>query len=185
MLPEEIFHSMIGALHFAALRHRDQRRKDPPQSPYINHLIHVLDILWNVGEIRDRDVLIAAVLHDTLEDTNTMPEEISAHFGENVCHLVQEVTDDKSLPKAERKRLQIEHAPTLSLGAKLIKLADKINNLHDVGYSPPDWPPQRKLEYLQWSRDVVAALRGTHPALEALFDQTANEVEMLLKTSTP
>lgn len=185
MLPEEVFHSTISALHFAAHRHRDQRRKDQPQSPYINHLIHVLDLLWKVGGVRDRDVLLAAVLHDVLEDTETMPEEIATQFGENVSHLVQEVTDDKTLPRAERKRLQIDKALTISLGAKLIKLADKISNVHDIGYSPPTWPLHRKIEYVQWSRNVIAGLRGTNVALEALFDQTANEVEMLLKSESP
>ena len=183
MLPEEMFHSMLDALHFAARRHRDQRRKDQAESPYINRLIHVLDLLWKVGGVRDRDVLLAAVLHDALEDTETMPEEIAANFGENVCHLVQEVTDDKSRPKHERKQLQIDTAPTKSLGAKLIKLADKISNVHDVGYSPPkNWPLERQLDYVNWAKQVVEGLRGANDALEQLFDQTAQEVEQLIQS---
>jgi guanosine-3',5'-bis(diphosphate) 3'-pyrophosphohydrolase len=173
---------LLSALHFAAIKHRDQRRKDSAQSPYINHPIQVVNLLWEVGGVRDESTLVAAILHDTIEDTVTSPEEIHALFGEEALALVLEVTDDKSLPKAERKRLQIEHAPHISPGARLIKLADKISNLTDILYSPPtDWSLQRKQEYLLWTEQVVAGLRGVNPALEARYDETLAAGKHILK----
>lgn len=162
----------MKALVFAAQKHRDQRRKDPAHSPYINHLIEVTELLWRVGGVREPDVLIAAVLHDSIEDTRTAPHEIRDAFGQAVLDLVLEVSDDKSLPKAERKQLQVEHAPHKSQPAKQIKLADKICNVRDILLNPPpDWPPERCQEYLDWARRVVAGLRGASPALEAEFDR--------------
>ena len=95
------------------------------------------NLLANVGKVADYDILIAAILHDTIEDTQTTKEELTELFGEKVCQIVLEVTDDKSLPKAERKQRQIEHAPHLSTGAKIIKLGDKISNITDIVQSPP------------------------------------------------
>ncbi len=162
---------ILQALAFAAHKHRDHRRKDPDHSPYINHLIDVADLLYRVGGVRDTALLVAAVLHDTIEDTHTSPEEIRAAFGQQVLDLVLEVTDDKALPKAERKRLQVEHAPNRSLPAKQLKLADKISNVRDILHNPPpDWPLERCQEYLDWARQVVDGLRGANPALEAEFD---------------
>jgi guanosine-3',5'-bis(diphosphate) 3'-pyrophosphohydrolase len=162
---------ILQALVFAAHKHRDHRRKDPDHSPYINHLIEVTDLLYRVGGVRDTDLLVAAILHDTIEDTHTSPEEIRDAFGQQVLDLVLEVTDDKSLPKAERKRLQVEHAPTRSLSAKQLKLADKISNVRDILKSPPpDWPLERCQEYMDWARQVVDGVRGANPALEAEFD---------------
>ena len=162
---------ILQALVFAAHKHRDHRRKDPDHSPYINHLIEVADLLYQVGGTRDTDLLVAAVLHDSIEDTHTSPEEIRDAFGQAVLDLVLEVTDDKSLPKAERKRLQVEHAPNRSLPAKQLKLADKICNVRDILHTPPaDWSPERRQEYLDWARQVVDGLRGANPALEAEFD---------------
>ena len=171
---------VLDALRFASQKHRDQRRKDSFQSPYINHLIHVVDILWRVGQIHDRDVLVAAVLHDVIEDTETTTEEIAARFGENIAHLVQEVTDDKTLNKEQRKRLQLENAPHKSYGARLIKLADKTSNVHDIGHAPPRWPLARREQYVEWSCAVVQGLRGTHQALEDFFDQTTKETREIL-----
>ena len=128
---------LLEAIRFSAEKHRHQRRKDDARSPYINHPIEVVQLLWEVGGVRDMDVLLAAVLHDTVEDTDTRPEEISAKFGETVLSLVMEVTDDKNLPKQERKRLQIETAPGKSYGAKLIKLADKACNIRNLISMPP------------------------------------------------
>ncbi|QQE65380.1 phosphohydrolase [Leptolyngbya sp. BL0902] len=164
---------VLQALQFAALKHRDQRRKDEAQSPYVNHLITVANLLANVGGVTDPVTLMGGVLHDTLEDTATTPAELEAAFGLAVCQVVQEVTDDKSLPKAERKRLQIEHAPHRSHHARQIKLADKISNVQDIAVSPPaTWPLERRQEYLAWTEQVVAGCRGVNPALEALYDQT-------------
>jgi len=163
---------LLKALSFAAHKHRDHRRKDPEHSPYINHLIDVVEVLWRVGGVRDQRALIAAVLHDSIEDTHTSPDEIRALFGQEVLDLVLEVTDDKSLPKVLRKQLQVEHAAQKSLLAKQIKLADKICNVRDVLQNPPaDWSAERCQDYLGWARQVVAGLRGANPALEAEFDR--------------
>lgn len=175
---------LLRAIRFSADKHRNQRRKDNAQSPYINHPIDVAQLLWEVGGVRDANVLLAAVLHDTIEDTRTFPEEIRAQFGQDVLSLVLEVTDDKSLPKQERKRLQIETAPFKSLGAKLIKLADKACNVRDLVTTPPeDWSLERCREYLLWSEQVVAGLRGTNATLEAYYDKELTTGKKLLGIS--
>jgi len=167
---------LLKAVAFSADRHRDQRRKGADASPYINHPLDVANILANVGGVTDLTTLVGAVLHDTIEDTCTSPEELEATFGREVRLLVEEVTDDKSLPKAERKRLQIEHAPLLSAPAKLIKLADKISNVRDVAENPPtDWSLQRRREYLEWTGHVVAGCRGVNELLDRHFDQVVRE----------
>jgi len=172
---------LFKAFRFSAGKHRNQRRKDSVQSPYINHPIDVAQMLWDVGGVRDMDVLLAAILHDTIEDTNTGPDEIRDGFGEEVLSLVLEVTDDKSLPKAERKHLQIETAPDKSFGAKLIKLADKCCNVRDLLALPPaHWSLERRQEYLLWSEKVVAGLRGTNAALEEYYDHELASGKTLL-----
>jgi len=171
--PERVAHpaALVDALAFAADKHRDQRRKDAEASPYINHPIALARILAVEGGVQDALVLRAAVLHDTIEDTQTSYEELAARFGGEVADVVREVTDDKSLPKAERKQLQIVHAAGLSRAAKLVKLADKIANLRDVAEHPPaQWPLERRREYFEWAKRVVDGLRGTHDKLEAAFD---------------
>lgn len=163
--------TLIRAVSFAAHKHRNQRRKDADASPYINHPIALADVLANEGAIDAVAVLCAAVLHDTIEDTDTTAGELEVAFGSAVSSIVLEVTDDKSLPKDERKKLQIEHAPHISPDAKLVKLADKICNLRDLLASPPaDWEQERKQAYFDWAAAVVAGLRGVHPGLEAVFD---------------
>ncbi|MGC2030881.1 MAG: HD domain-containing protein [Steroidobacteraceae bacterium] len=162
---------ILAASAFAAHKHRDQRRKGADASPYINHPIAVANVLANEGGITDDTVLAAALLHDTIEDTDTTVEELRAQFGPDVAAIVVEVTDDKSLPKQDRKRLQIEHAATLSDQAKLVKLADQICNLRDMSQAPPiDWSLERKQEYFVWAKQVVDQLRGVSPTLERLFD---------------
>jgi len=163
---------ILDALQFAAQKHRDQRRKDLVDSPYINHPIALAAVLWGEGGVHDARVVSAALLHDTIEDTQTTAGELKKRFGAKVAGIVCEVTDDKSLDKADRKRLQVEHAPHLSREAKLVKLADKICNLRDMRASPPKtWPKSRVREYFDWSKRVVDGLRGVHPRLEALFDE--------------
>ena len=163
--------NFIRAVAFAAEKHRDQRRKDADASPYINHPIALANVLANEGDIANEDVLIAALLHDTIEDTQTSEEELKKEFGSKIASIVIEVTDDKSLPKAERKLQQIEHASHSSIEAKLVKLADKICNLRDMLCSPPkDWPLERRQEYFAWAMAVVAGLRGTNSKLEKIFD---------------
>ena len=162
---------LLKALAFAAHKHRDQRRKDAQASPYINHPIALADVLVNEGGVTDIEVLCAALLHDTVEDTATTHEELVNAFGSRIARTVAEVTDDKALPKAERKRLQVEHAASLSREAKLVKLADKICNLRDVVERPPaKWDLERRREYFDWAKRVVDGLRGVHPQLEDLFD---------------
>jgi GTP diphosphokinase / guanosine-3',5'-bis(diphosphate) 3'-diphosphatase len=162
---------VIDAVAFAADKHRDQRRKDHHASPYINHPIALAHVLAFEAKVHDEQVLIAAILHDTLEDTNTTIEELTVRFGPSVAQLVVEVSDDKSLPKLRRKALQIEHASHLSDPAKLVKLADKICNLRDVATNPPQgWDLARRREYFDWAKQVIDGLRGVRPQLEALFD---------------
>jgi guanosine-3',5'-bis(diphosphate) 3'-pyrophosphohydrolase len=166
---------LLKALAFAAYKHRDQRRKDAEASPYINHPIALADVLVNEGGVTDVEVLCAALLHDTVEDTATTHEELADAFGSRIARIVAEVTDDKRLPKAERKRLQVEHAPHLSREAKLVKLADKVCNLRDVAERPPaGWDLARRQEYFDWARQVIDGLRGTPGAesrrLEDAFD---------------
>jgi guanosine-3',5'-bis(diphosphate) 3'-pyrophosphohydrolase len=163
---------LLRALAFAAHKHRDQRRKDAQASPYINHPIALADVLVNEGAVTDVEVISAALLHDTVEDTATTPEELEKAFGPRIARIVAEVTDDKALAKAERKRLQVEHAASISREAKLVKLADKICNLRDVLERPPArWDLQRRLEYFDWAKSVVDRLRGVHPRLEKAFDE--------------
>lgn len=162
----------LKALEFAARKHRDQRRKDAEASPYINHPIALAHILVVAGET-DLSTLCAALLHDTIEDTETTIDELAAEFGEVIGAVVMEVTDDKSMSKEARKQAQIDHAPHLSERARMVKLADKIANLRDITSSPPvGWELDRRRAYFDWARAVVDGLRGSHPRLEALFDAT-------------
>ncbi|XP_077420789.1 guanosine-3',5'-bis(diphosphate) 3'-pyrophosphohydrolase MESH1 [Vanacampus margaritifer] len=158
---------LLETINFAAEKHRNQRRKDTEQTPYINHPIGVARILSHEAGITDIVVLQAALLHDTLEDTDTNPEELETKFGQIVACIVQEVTDDKSLPKQERKRLQVEHASHCSHQAKLVKLADKLYNLRDLNRcTPVGWTAERVQQYFSWASDVVNRLKGTNSALE-------------------
>ena len=162
---------LIKATDFAAFKHRQQRRKDAEASPYINHPLALARVLKLEAGVDDIEVLVAAILHDTVEDTETTHEELVREFGAKIASLVAEVTDDKSLPKPERKRMQVEHAPHLTAQAKLVKLADKICNLRDMSTAPPaKWPVERRRAYFEWAREVIDGLRGAHPRLEALFD---------------
>ena len=172
---------LLTALKFSAEKHRHQRRKDQQTSPYINHPIQVAELLWQQGGIRDMVTIVGALLHDTLEDTNTTPAEIEALCGAEVLALVQELTDDKRLPKSQRKRLQIELAPHKSSRAKQVKLADKICNVYDIIHFPPQtWSLERRQEYLKWSEQVVAGLRGINPALESCYDTVLAEAQQTL-----
>jgi guanosine-3',5'-bis(diphosphate) 3'-pyrophosphohydrolase len=163
---------VLKALAFASQKHRHQRRKDREASPYINHPIDLAHILVNEAGVDDLVVVVAAVLHDTVEDTNTTHEELVIEFGAHIAGIVAEVTDDKTLPKLERKRLQEVHAPHASFAAQQVKLADKIANLRDLSRSPPEsWDLERMRAYFEWAKRVVDGLRGRHDRLEALFDE--------------
>ncbi|XP_029431003.1 guanosine-3',5'-bis(diphosphate) 3'-pyrophosphohydrolase MESH1 isoform X2 [Rhinatrema bivittatum] len=163
---------LLEAADFAAKKHRSQRRKDPEGTPYINHPIGVARILSHEAGVTDTAVLQAALLHDTVEDTDTTFLEIEEKFGKEIRQMVEEVTDDKTLPKRERKRLQIEHARHCSQGARLVKLADKLYNLRDLNRcTPTGWTKKRVQEYFVWASQVVKGLRGTSPVLEEKLDQ--------------
>lgn len=162
----------IKAVAFAAEKHCNQRRKDADASPYINHPIALANVLANEAGVKDVAVLCAAVLHDTIEDTQTTAVELEEAFGAHITSIVLEVTDDKSLEKHVRKQHQIDHAPHSSPKAKLVKLADKICNLRDILASPPsDWSTERKVAYFDWAEQVVSGLRGVNPMLEGIFDR--------------
>ena len=170
---------LAAALDFAARCHRGQRRKNEEQDPYINHPISLLHVLAAEAHITDVDVLCAALLHDVIEDCARTPEEraervaeIEQRFGAHVLRIVEEVTDDKTISKAERKRAQVDHAKRLSHAAKLVKLADKTVNLRDVAHSPPvGWPLRRRREYFDWANEVVQAIGPAHGKLRSLFDE--------------
>ena len=184
MEDDRIVEQLFNAAIFAAKKHQGQVRKDQRGSPYVTHPLIVTKTLWEIGGVRDSTTLVAAILHDTLEDTRTTPEEIRERFGGVVLAVVLEVTDDKSLEKIDRKRLQVVHAPELSLPAKLIKLGDKLTNCRDILESPPsDWPLQRRRHYIQWAADVIAKIRGVNPPLENAFDQMLIEAESQLQFS--
>jgi len=169
--PSDPIAIVVAASAFAAHKHRDQRRKGRDASPYINHPIAVANVLANEAGILDAVVLAAALLHDTIEDTDTTSEELNAAFGPEITGVVVEVTDDKSLDKEVRKRMQIEHAGSLSRQAQFVKLADKICNVRDMNRSPPvDWPHERRAEYCAWAKKVVDEMRGISSNLEQLFD---------------
>lgn len=163
---------ILHAASFAAEKHSKQRRKDIDASPYINHPLALANVLANEGGVSDVDVLCAALLHDTIEDTQTTHPELVRVFGQRIADIVKEVTDDKGLDKDVRKRLQIEHAAKASPQAKLVKLADKICNLRDLLARPPaDWSNERKRAYFEWAAAVIAGVRGTNARLEAVFDE--------------
>jgi guanosine-3',5'-bis(diphosphate) 3'-pyrophosphohydrolase len=181
-LPDESDASvLLRAAHYSARRHRGQRRKGSDADPYINHPLHVASLLADEGAIGDVDILVAALLHDTVEDTETTDADLRDSFGSNVADLVAEVTDDRSLSKEERKEAQVAHAPGLSRGAKLIKIADKTSNVRDMYVNPPQWSLQRRMDYLDWAMRVVHGMRGVHVDLEALFDRIMGKAWAVLR----
>ena len=172
---------LFQTLSFAATKHRDQRRKDVEASPYINHPLAVAAVLAVEAGVEDEVTLIGALLHDTVEDTETTFEELQQHFGEEIMLVVKEMTDDKSLPKEKRKQLQVENAPKKSARARQIKIADKISNLRDIIASPPaHWPLNRKQEYLAWTQQVVAGCRGVNERLDSIYDETVRSAKKAL-----
>ena len=162
---------VLRAAAFAADRHRKQRRKDLHATPYINHPLALASTLAAEAGVTDPEVIAAALLHDTIEDTETTVSELREAFGARVASIVEEVTDDPHDDGDTRRQRQVDHAAHLSHGAKLVKLADKISNLRDVAERPPHaWGLQRKRDYFDWTARVAVGLRGAHPVLEALFD---------------
>jgi len=173
---------LLDAVIFAAHKHQGQVRKDQSRSPYVTHPLAVARAIWEIGQVKDQTLLIAAVLHDTIEDTETSKDEIRKRFGEEVLSIVIEVTDEKSQEKMIRKQQQVTHAATLSHSAKILKLADKLCNCQDILYSPPDnWTMKRRQDYIQWAADVIAQMRDTNPGLETALDQVFSDAEEQLE----
>jgi len=182
----EAWIAVLHAAETASRWHVHQRRKGAAGEPYINHLLEVALLVARATQGRDFNLVIAALLHDVIEDCEIPATAIAAEFGENVAGLVAEVTDDKTLPKTERKRLQIDHAAHASQRAKILKLADKISNLRAMDASPPKgWSVERKLDYVDWARQVVAGLRGVDGGLEAEFDRAAQVAEQAMRLTEP
>jgi (p)ppGpp synthase/HD superfamily hydrolase len=173
--------SVLKAADAAARWHVHQKRKGAAQEPYINHLLEVASLVAEATDGCDPNLVVAAVLHDAIEDQEVPREMIAEVFGEDVARLVEEVTDNKSLEKSERKRLQVEHAAKKSDRAKVLKLADKTSNLRTIGASPsPEWSVRRRLDYIAWAQDVVSGLRGTNQWLEDQFDLAAEAAKRSL-----
>lgn len=159
------------ALEFAAWKHRFQKRKGARGIPYINHPIEVSSLIIKKLQEPPPELVMAAILHDTLEDTDTTPEELAEKFGEKVLHLVEEVSDDMHLPSKQRKQLQVEHAGALSMEARAIKIADKTCNIRDIVISKMQWPKVMKVNYIRWAIEVIQQISASHPPLEAEFIQ--------------
>jgi (p)ppGpp synthase/HD superfamily hydrolase len=170
--------AVLRAADAAARWHVNQRRKGSAQEPYVNHLLEVAAMVAEATEGKDPELVIAALLHDSIEDQEVPRAILAERFGEGVAKLVEEVTDDKALPKPERKLLQIEHAKGASRRAKILKLADKTSNLRTIAASPPpDWSVKRRLEYVAWARKVAAGLTGVSAWLEQEFEEAAKQAE--------
>jgi GTP diphosphokinase / guanosine-3',5'-bis(diphosphate) 3'-diphosphatase len=174
------FKIVFGALRFSAEKHKLQRRKGTAGIPYINHPIEVACLILDQLESPSEDLLVAALLHDTLEDTATNEEEIEILFGRNVLAIVEEVTDDMRLSSADRKKYQILKAGTLSFEARCIKIADKTCNINDMLFTRIHWTRRRKIAYIQWSIKVINQIRSTHPRLIEAFDSMVKQAEGLL-----
>lgn len=175
---------LFQALSFAAIQHQYQRRGGYGRLPYINHLIKVTDVLIQIGRETDENLLLATILHDIMEDTDVQAAQITAHFGQKVTSIIQELTDDMSLPYFERKRLQIENAPKLSVPARKIRIADKGSNMEDLMTYPIDWPLEKKQAYVQNSIQVVDQIRGVNQDLENWFDRTTNLAKKHFNTAS-
>ncbi len=170
--------AVLRAADAAARWHVHQRRKGAAEEPYINHLLEVASLVAEATQGKNPKVIIAALLHDAIEDQEVPRDIIAQEFGEEVAALVEEVTDDKSLEKHQRKRKQVETAHRKSDDAKRIKLADKTSNLRAITFSPPpDWSVKRRLEYINWAKEVVSGLRGVSRLLENKFDRAVADAE--------
>ena len=168
---------LTSAASFAAIAHSADRRKNVQQSPYIEHPLRVGDRISSLGRITDCEVIAASYLHDVVEDTDITDEDIRAKFGDNVANIVKEVTDDRTLSKLDRKKNQVKNAPGKSYQAKLVKLADKLDNLSDlINEVPQGWTEQSRYGYFIWCYFVIAGLRGTNEYLEKALDDLYTEI---------
>lgn len=171
---------ILGAARFAAEKHAQQKRKGQNGEPYFNHLLEVAELVAASSGDLDVELVMAAFLHDTVEDTGVTLRELEEHFGQDVAALVAEVTDDKSLPKEVRKQLQVQNAHRKTTRAQTLKLADKISNLRSIVASPPvGWNLERKQQYFEWAREVVSGIAAPNPYLKAEFDRTYQLISLL------
>jgi len=174
--------TILKAADAAARWHVHHRRKGAAAEPYINHLLEVARLVAEATSGADPNLIVAALLHDAIEDQEVPREIIATGFGEDVACLVEEVTDDKALEKDVRKRKQVENAHRKSPRAKLIKLADKTSNLRALAASPsPEWSVKRKLEYVTWAREVALDLRGANQWLDTAFDKAAEDARQSVR----
>jgi (p)ppGpp synthase/HD superfamily hydrolase len=171
---------ILAAARFAAEKHAQQKRKGAAGEPYFNHLLEVAELIAASSDCLDVELIMAAFLHDTVEDTVVTSQELEARFGKDVATLVAEVTDDKSLPKETRKQLQVQDAHKKSARAQTLKLADKISNLRAILESPPaGWNRERKQQYFEWARQVVSGIAAPNPFLKSEFDKTYEKISQL------
>src|SRR5258708_16722534 len=172
-VPAEPVQHILAAARYAAAKHASQKRKGVAEEPYVNHLLEVAELIAGSSEVLDTELVMAGLLHDTIEDTGVTRQELEQLFGNDVASLVVEVTDDKSLPQEMRKSLQVQNAGKKSARAPTLKLADKISNLRSMLASPPaDWSLQRRRQYFEWAGQVVAGLSAPNSLLKAEFDKT-------------
>ena len=172
---------LLEALDFAAERHSAQRRKGPDAAPYVNHLIEVAMLVACVGQVDDVEVLIAAVLHDVLEDTPTTPEELGQRFGARVRSLVEALSDDKSLPRRRRRELTLDQLPGTDPVVKLVKLADLGSNIRLL---PDRWSDEHKREYLEWSEHAAKICAPVCQPLAELYWQRARATRAALEAAS-
>ena len=172
---------LLEALDFAAERHSAQRRKGPDAAPYVNHLIEVATLLATVAQIDDVEVLIAAVLHDVLEDTPTTADEVSQRFGARVCRYVEALSDDKALPRRRRREITLEELPQMDALVKVVKLADLTSNIKLL---PPNWSEERKHEYLEWSEHAAKICEPESKALAEVYWERAVKTRAVLEASS-
>jgi (p)ppGpp synthase/HD superfamily hydrolase len=183
-MPSAPVQQILAAARFAAEKHASQRRKGVAGEPYVNHLIEVAQLIASSSDVLDPNLVMAGLLHDTIEDCGVTFQELEQQFGSDVASLVAEVTDDKSLPQATRKALQVQNAPKKSVRAQVIKLADKISNLRSMLDSPPaDWSLERRRQYFEWAHQVVSGLRQPNRLLKAEFDDIYSKFEERLRPS--
>jgi guanosine-3',5'-bis(diphosphate) 3'-pyrophosphohydrolase len=172
---------VLAAALFAAEKHASQRRKGAAGIPYINHLLEVAHMVSENSDPADTNLILAALLHDVVEDTPTTLAELEQRFGRDVAALVAEVTDDKSLPRETRKALQVQNAPYQSVRAQMIKLADKVSNLRSIISAPPDWSYERKRQYFDWAKQVVDRLTAPDGRLKAEFNRVYRQFDECVK----
>lgn len=175
-----ILSEVFEALKFAAYKHRRQKRQGVVGIPYINHPIEVANLLIKEIEEPSPDLIIAALLHDVVEDTRTKFSDLEEKFGPSVANIVREVSDDKTLPPIIRKREQISKAASLSLKAKCIIIADKTCNIHDILFTRIKWPKRRKIEYIIWASNVISQIRDTHEGLLKQFNEILEKAGKIL-----